>query len=158
MTSMATFLLFLHVAAALWLTAGVFASSVVRMGIRRSAGTLSARALGHRILWRLHVIYTLPGLLLAGFLGFYLVTARGHRFGAPWVMGSSMIYLIIFLWTVFYLTPTLHRLHGAAQVALEEGESTPELDLLERSRLWGILSDVNALAILVLVFLMTVKP
>ena len=158
MATFATFLLFLHVAAALWITAGVFGSSVVRVGIKRSAGTLEARALGFRILWRLHVIYTVPGLLVAGFLGFYLVTAAGYRFGDLWVMVSSMIYLMMFLWTIFFLTPTLHRLHGAARAALEAGETTPELDALAQGKLWGILSDVNALSILVLVYLMTVKP
>jgi uncharacterized membrane protein len=158
MATMATFFHFLHVAAALWITAGVFGSSVVRVAIKRSAGTLEERALGFRILWRLHVVYTLPGLLLAGFLGFYLVTAAGYRFGAFWVMASSMLYLAMFLWTVFLLTPALHRLHGAARSALEAGETTAELDLLAGSKLWGILSDVNALSILVLVFFMTVKP
>lgn len=158
MVTMATFFFLLHVVAALWITAGVFGSSVVRMGVKRSAGTLEARALGFRILWRLHVIYTLPGLLIGGFLGFYLVTARGYRFGDPWVIASSMIYLLMFLWTIFYLTPTLHRLHGAARAALEKGETTTELDFLAKSKLWGILSDVNGLCILVLVFLMIVKP
>ena len=158
MVTMATFFKFLHVAAALWITAGVFGSSVVRVGIKRSAGTIEARSLGFRILWRLHVIYTLPGLLLAGFLGFYLVTAVGYRFSDQWVIWSSMIYLAMFLWTVFFLTPTLHRLYGAARAALEKGETTAELDRLAQSKLWGILSDVNALVILVLVFLMSVKP
>src|SRR5258706_15284021 len=94
---------FLHVAAALWLAAGVFASSVVRVQGRRA--TLSERALAARLLWRLHVVYTLPGLIGAGFLGFYLAATGGFRFGESWVLAAAFLYLMMFLSTLFLVTP-----------------------------------------------------
>jgi uncharacterized membrane protein len=148
------FLLF-HVVAALWLTAGVFASAVVRVQGRR-ASTALERALVARLLWRLHVVYTLPGLVLGGLLGFYLVTAGGFRFAETWVMASAFLYLLMFLLTLFALTPALSQQRRAAeQAASTEAPSPPAAPL---TKLPGILSDVNALFILALVFLMVIKP
>lgn len=144
---------FLHVAAALWLGAGVFASAVVRVQGRRAAS--AERALAARLLWRLHVVYTLPGLVVAGFLGFYLVAAGGFRFGETWVLAAAVLYLLMFLSTLFGLTPALarHRTATASAAAAAPGSEEPLI-----AKLPGILSDVNALIILILVCLMVVKP
>lgn len=144
---------FLHVAAALWLASGVFASAVVRAQGRRAAAT--ERALAARLLWRLHVVYTLPGLVVAGFLGFYLVAAGGFRFGESWVLAASFLYLLMFLSTLFGLTPALAR-HRSATASAAAAEAGSETVLI--AKLPGILSDVNALILLVLACLMVVKP
>jgi uncharacterized membrane protein len=144
---------FLHVAAAVWLAAGVFASAVVRVQGRRAA--IAERALAARLLWRLHVVFTLPGLVVAGFLGFYLVTSGGFRFGETWVIAASFLYLLMFLSTLFGLTPALarHRTATATAAAAPPGQEEPLV-----AKLPGILSDVNALIILILICLMVVKP
>jgi uncharacterized membrane protein len=134
---------YLHVAAAFWLAAGIFASSVVRAQGKHSSET-AARGLAARLLWRLHVVFTLPGLVVAGFLGFYLVAAGGFRFGDTWVLAAALLYLLMFLSTLFAVTPGLARQRTAATPLTE--------------KLSGIASDVNALILLVLAWLMVVKP
>jgi uncharacterized membrane protein len=157
MTPLYVWFLFLHVAAALWVAAGIFGSAVVRVQGRRAA-TLPERGLAARLLWRLHVVFTLPGLLLAGFLGFYLVTAGGFRFNEVWVMSSAFLYLMMFLSTLFLVTPALQRQRLAAERAALSAEAVPHLELALANRLPGVLSDVNALIVLILVFLMVIKP
>ena len=147
--------LFLHVAAALWVAAGVFASSVVRVQGRRA--TLPERALAARLLWRLHVVYTLPGLIAVGFIGFYLVASGGFRFGETWVLAAAFLYLLMFLSTLFLVTPGLSR-HRATVNAAAAAGATPGSEVPVIEKLPGIASDVNALIILILVCLMVVKP
>ena len=157
MTPLYPWFLFLHVAAALWIAAGVFGGAVVRVQGKRAA-TLAERGLAARLLWRMHVIYTLPGLLVGGFLGFYLVTAGGFRFNEAWVMGSAFLYLLLFLSTLFLVTPALQRQRLAAEQAAVSQEAVPHLELALANKLPGILSDVNAMIVLILVFLMVLKP
>ena len=151
------FVKFLHVAAALWVSAGVFGSAVVRAQARRAA-TLAERIQGARMLWRLHTIYTLPGLVLVGLLGFWTVSVRGFAWGALWIAASSLLYTMMLLWTLFVVTPALARLNGTAQAAVADRAAVPQFEVAAAARLWGILSDVNALAILILVYLMVMKP
>jgi hypothetical protein len=148
--------LFLHVLAALWLAAGVFASAVVRAQGRRAAG-LPERALAARLLWHLHVVYTLPGLLIAGVLGFYLVTAGGFRFAETWVLAAAMLYLLMFLSTLFAVTPGLARQRAAAaRIAGGAAAAGDEAALAAKGP--SILTHVNALIVVILVCLMAVKP
>jgi uncharacterized membrane protein len=153
---MTIFFLFLHVLAALWLATGVFAGAVVRAQTRR-APDLAARVFGLRLAWRLSTIYTVPGAIVAGLLGFYLVTARGWGFGLLWVQISAALYLVLIVITLVYLTPHLRRTRAAAEASLAAGAPTPELERLTGSKLPGILADVNALGIVVLTLLMVFK-
>ena len=105
--------LFLHVLAALWLAAGAFAGAVVRAQTRR-APDLAGKAFGLRLASRLATLFTVPGAIVAGLLGFYLVTAAGHGFGVAWVQISSVLYLAMIAVTLFYLTPRLRRTAAAA--------------------------------------------
>jgi uncharacterized membrane protein len=157
MTPLYLWILFLHIVAALWLAGGIFASSVVRVQGRRAA-TLAERGLAARLLWRMHVIFTIPGMLVGGFVGFYLVTAGGFRFNEVWVMAASFLYLMMFLSTLFLVTPALQRQRQAAERAALSQEAVPQLELALANKLPGILSDVNSLIVLVLVFLMVIKP
>jgi uncharacterized membrane protein len=149
--------LFLHIVAALWLAAGVFGSTVVRAQGKRAAG-VAERAMALGLLWRLHAVFTLPGVVVAGLVGFYLVTAGGFRFNELWVMAASGIYLLLFLSTHFVITPALSRQRTVAAQATVATAAMPELDRVAGQKLPGILSDVNALLLLLLVLLMVVKP
>lgn len=149
-------ILFAHIAAAFWLAAGVFGSSVVRAQGRRSK-ELVERAFAARLLWRLHVVYTLPGLFVSGFLGFYLVSAGGFRFGETWVMAAAFLYLLMFLSTLFAVTPGLSRQRAAAARALAP-DAPADAGAALAAKAPGILSDVNALFVLLLICLMAVKP
>src|SRR6476659_5632679 len=147
---------FLHVLAALWLAAGVFGGAVVRAQTRRAAD-LAGRVFGLRLAWRLTRVYTLPGAIVAGLLGFYLVTARGFGFAARWVQISAVLYLLMLAVTLFYLPPRLRRTVAAGEASLAAGAPTPELQSLAASKLPGILADVNALGIVILTALMVFK-
>lgn len=148
--------LFLHILAAFWFAAGVFASAVVRAQGRRAKGA-AERALAARLLWRLHVIYTLPGLLAAGFLGFYLVTVAGFRFGEMWILAAALLYLLMFLSTIFALTPALSR-QRAAGMRIAGGAASADDEATLAARGPSILTHVNALIIVILICLMAVKP
>jgi len=65
---------------------------------------------------------------------------------------------MMFLSTLFAVTPALLRQKRAAEQAVLSDEAVPRLELALADRLPGILSDVNALIVLVLAFLMVVKP
>jgi uncharacterized membrane protein len=156
MSPLYPWILFLHIAAALWLGAGVFASSVIRAQGRR-AQAVPERAMAAKLLWRLHAIYTIPGLLLGGFLGFYLVSIGGFRFGETWVLAASFLYLLLFLSTLFVVTPGLARQRAAASRATAP-DATPEAVAALLEKVPGIASDVNGLLLLLLVSLMAIKP
>jgi uncharacterized membrane protein len=150
------FFVFLHTTAALWLASGVFSSAVLRAQVRRSESS-PARALGWRSLWRLHAVYTLPGILLVGLLGIHLVGVDELGFGRAWIRWSLLLWVIMLVVSLFYLTPRLRRTAAAARTVQEGGDST-ELDRLTAAKLPGIVSDVIALLILVILVLMAFKP
>jgi uncharacterized membrane protein len=150
------FFKFLHILAGLWLTAGVFGSTVARVQLKRAGGTAVGVPVA-RILWRLHVVYTLPGLVLVGLFGVHLVTATPlFRFDQIWIATSLLLWVFMFLWTLFAITPALSRLRRAAETVAEGEEGA--FARLAGGRLWGILSDLNALGILVLTYLMVMRP
>jgi hypothetical protein len=156
MTAIYRWFLFFHLVAALWLAAGIFSSSVVRAYGRR-AKTVAERATAARLLWRLHVIYTLPGVIAAGGLGFYLLGIGGFRMTELWVMSSAFLYLLMFLSTAFVVTPALSRLRAAANRALAP-DAPADAASPFAEKMPGIVSDINALLMLVLVSLMAIKP
>jgi uncharacterized membrane protein len=154
---MSTWFLFLHVVAALWLAGGSFAGAVVRAQTKR-APDLPGKVFGLRLAWRLSMIYIVPGAIVAGLLGFYLVTARGFNFEVGWVQLSSILYLLMLAVTLAYLVPRLKKTLAAAEASLAQGSPSPELVRLAQAKLPGILADVNALGIVVLTLLMVVRP
>jgi len=153
---MSLFFLFLHILTAFWLVGGVFGGIVVRAQTRR-ATDLASKVYGLRLAWRLTRVYTLPGAILAGLLGFYLVTARGFGFTALWVQISSVLYLFMLASTLFYLTPRLRRTLAAGEASLAAGSPTAELQSLAAAKLPGILADINALGIVALTAMMVFK-
>lgn len=157
MGSVSSWMLFLHILAAMWLAAGSFAGAVVRAQTKR-AGDLAGKVAGLRLAGRLASVFVVPGALVAGLLGFYLVTARGWGFGLTWVQISAVLYLLMLAVTLVYLVPRLRRTVRAAEESLRAGAPTPEFQRLAAARLPGILADVNALGIVILTLLMTVKP
>ncbi len=155
--AMTNLILFFHILAALWLAGGSFAGAVVRAQTRR-ANDLSAKVFGLRLGVRLGKIYITPGAIVAGLIGFYLVTARGFTFATAWVQASAVLYLLMLGISLFYLMPRLGRTLAAAEASLAAGQPNAELLRLSGAKLPGILADVNSLGIVVLTFLMAVKP
>ncbi|HXU46094.1 MAG TPA: DUF2269 family protein [Thermoanaerobaculia bacterium] len=149
--------LFFHVLFALWLTAGVFGSTIVRAQTRK-AKDFAAKAFGYRLAWRSMAVFTIPGALLAGLLGLYLVGAHPWSFAFAWVKVSTILYFAMLALTLGYLAPISKRTARAAEESLAAGGPTPEFTRLIANKLPGIFADVNALGIVVLVFLMVLKP
>lgn len=133
---------FLHVSAAIWLTVGVFGSAVVFTQLKRASDP-AGRAFGARTAWRLLTVYTLPGVLFAGALGIYQVMAGGFGFTRGWVHASLALWLILLGIVLFVQMPKLRE-------AARTGGEVP--------RLAAILTHVNALLIVLMIFLMTFKP
>lgn len=132
----------LHILAAVWTAAGVFASAVLFALLKRTADP-AGRAFGARLAWRLMVVYTLPGAVVSGLLGLYQLMAAGYGFRFGWVHASVTLWVVLL---VILLAVQLPRLRAAART----GGDVP--------RVVAILTHVNALLIVVMTVLMGLKP
>jgi uncharacterized membrane protein len=154
-------LFLLHVLAAIWLAAGSFAGAVVRAQTRR-APTFAEKAFGLRLAWRLAAVFIVPGSIVAGVVGIALVPARGFHFAQIWVNVSMLLWFLMLVIGVFVLAPRAWRLSRAVQAAQGPShirmEPTAELQRLMAAKWPGILADINALGIVILVALMVLKP
>jgi len=129
----------LHEIVALWLAAGVFGSVVLRAYFKRAGGGDSS---GYALLSRLHTVFSVPGVILAGILGFALLGVRKFGFNLGWVQGSLALYLVLLVSILFIQLPALRRARTGG---------TP-------SKLAGMLPHIDATLIVILVILMAVKP
>jgi hypothetical protein len=157
MRTPATWLILLHILAALWLAAGAFAGAVVRAHVKR-ATELRDKVNGLRIAWRLTSVYSVPGGILVGLVGLDLVRRTGHRWSELWVQLSTVLWVYALAVSLFYLRPRLKRTLRAAERALGEGRPSAELAELAAAKLPGILGDVNLVVIVVLTALMVLRP
>ncbi|MEA2563192.1 MAG: protoporphyrinogen oxidase [Acidobacteriota bacterium] len=123
----------LHEIAALWLAAGVLGSVVLRSWLKRNSGNTTGLAL----LARLHTVFSVPGVILAGVIGFYLVVSR-WGFKAGWIHASLALYLVLLVSILFIQLPALRK-------------GTP-------SKLAAVMPHIDATLIVILVILMAVKP
>ena len=155
--TIATWMLFLHVLAALWLAAGVFSSSIVRAQGKK-ATTLGERVLALRIAWRLANVYSLPGGIVVGILGIGLLHPRGWTFGALWVQISMTLWLAMLLNGNLYLRPALKKMLAAAEASAAAGAPTAELAHLAAAKGPRIAAEINALGVVVITLLMIFKP
>ncbi len=155
--TVATWMLFLHVLAALWLAAGVFSGSIVRAQGRKAA-TPGERVLALRIAWRLANVYSLPGGIVVGILGIGLLHPRGWTFGALWVQISMTLWLAMLFNGIVYLRPALKKLLAAAEASATAGGPSAELTRLAAAKGPRIAAEINALAVVVITLLMIFKP
>lgn len=155
--TIATWMLFLHVLAALWLAAGVFSGSIVRAQGRKAA-TPGERVLALRIAWRLANVYSLPGGIVVGILGIGLLHPRGWTFGALWVQISMTLWLAMLFNGIVYLRPALKKLLAAAEASAAAGTPSAELARLAAAKGPRIAAEINALAVVVITLLMIFKP
>ncbi len=154
MTPLVKGLLLVHILAALWFGAGLLAGTMARAQGRR-ATSAAARLFAARLTWRLSRIFTLPGLMVAGLVGAALVTLRGFSFHLGWVFSSMIIYLILLICLLFVLTP--YQWRAALTAEASEG-ADPDLEGVLSARLPALVEGASALMMLVLIFLMTVRP
>lgn len=131
----------LHIFTAIWLTVGVFASAVVFALLKRASDP-AGRAFGARVAWRLLTVYTLPGALLSGALGLYQAMSR-FGFQGGWLHASLTLWLILLVIVLFVQVPKVRE-------AARTGSNVPPLV--------AILTHVNALLIVLMIFFMAFKP
>lgn len=137
----------LHEIVALWLAAGIFGSIVLRAHLKRTAGAgadADANTAGLALLSRLHTVFSVPGVILAGLLGFYLLGARRFAFNLGWVQASLALYLVLLVSILFVQLPALRRARTAGAAGA--------------GGLAAVLPHVDATLLVVLVVLMAVKP
>lgn len=151
------FFFLLHVLFALWLAGGVLGGAVVR-GAARRAPDLRAKAMAALIGWRLVAVLSLPGSILAGLLGIHLVSVRGYQLSQPWVQASLWIWIAMLAIGIGYLAPKARRAARLAGRFLADGSGESELRSALANPLPRILADVNALGLVVLTWLMVMKP
>ena len=144
-------------AAAIWLGAGIFAGAVVRAQGKK-AKTLPERVMALRIAWRLANVYSLPGGIVAGILGFGLLHPMGYGFRPGWVHASIGLWVLMLANGIFYLRPSLKKLLAAAEASAAAGAPTAELQALAGRKSTAIAADLNALGFVLLTLLMVLKP
>jgi len=142
MRSFGTWMSTLHVLAALWFAAVVFSSSVVLAQVKR-AKSAGERTFGVRLVARLMSVFIIPGAVVAGALGFYLVTGLHYGFGPFWVKASIVLYLVVLAGILFYQAPHIRK-------SAETGDAIGKGP--------AMFTHIVALAIVVMVILMAMKP
>lgn len=150
-------LLLLHVLSALWMAAAAFAGTVVRAQAKR-APDLAGRVAPMRIAGRLVSIFGLPGAIVAGLTGIGLILLNRPFLEMGWVHVSLTLWVVLISINLFYSFPRLRRMVRAVEESAAAGRQTEELQRLAAAKLPKILADVNALAIVVFVVLMVLKP
>lgn len=148
----------LHLIGAIWLSAGVLSSIVIFSQMKRTDTDLASRAFGLRSAWRLMVVFVVPGVIITGALGFYLLHAFRIGFLPGWVKASVVVYFILLADILFVQVPALRKAVRAAEASRVAGAPTAELQQVQQARLPAMLTHVNALLIFLLIFFMAFKP
>ncbi|MEO8277082.1 MAG: DUF2269 family protein [Thermoanaerobaculia bacterium] len=150
-------MLLLHILAAFWLAAGVFAGKVVRAQGRK-ATSLPERLLSLRIAARLAQVFNIPGGILVGVLGIGLLHPYGWGFRPLWVRLSIALWALLLANGILYLKPTLRRMLAATEASVAAGQPTAELLRLGALKAPRIAADLNALGLVIITVLMVLKP
>lgn len=147
----------LHVLSAFWLTASAFGGTVVRAVGRRApdfAGKIAAMRIGAR----LAMVFGMPGSIAAGLTGLLLVFRAPAYLQMGWVHVSITLWVVILATNLFYSLPRMKRLLAAAEASLAAGAPSDEFKRLASSKLPARVADLNALAVVIFVVLMVLKP
>ena len=150
-------ILMVHVLSAFWLAVAAFGGTVVRAAGRR-APDLAGRVAALRIGERMATVFGVPGGVFAGATGIWIVVRSPEWLKFGWVHVSLTLWGVIFGMNAFYLGPRLRKLLAAGETSLAAGAPTEEFQRLAASKLAARLADVNALAIVIFVVLMVLKP
>jgi len=150
----------LHVLSAFWLTSSAFGGAVVRAMAKR-ATDLPAKVTAIRISARLGQVFGLPGSLAAGLTGLTLVAWNRPLFDLPkagWIHASITLWVLILGMNLFYLIPRGKKMLAAAEASLAAGAPTAEMKALASNKMAARLSDLTAVAVVLFVVLMVLRP
>lgn len=146
-----------HILSALMIAASAFGGAIVRATAKRST-ELAAKVGSLRIAVRLVSIFGIPGGLVAGATGIWLVLMRADIQKAGWVHASITLWLVLISLNLFYSFPRLKRMHAAAEASLAAGAPSEELKRLSAAKAPAMIADFSALAVVIFVVLMTLQP
>jgi uncharacterized membrane protein len=149
--------LVLHVLSALWLAAGAFGGAVVR-AVGRRATDLAGKVTALRIAWRLISIFGLPGSVVAGLTGLTLLGPLGYGLRPGWVRIAVTLWILVLALNLFYSFPRLRHTLAAAEASLAAGAPSDEFKRLASAKAPRMLADLTALAVVVFVVLMVLRP
>ena len=147
----------LHVLSALCIAVSAFGGAVVRATAKRTP-ELAGKVAAMRIGWRLVTLFGLPGSLAAGATGLYLVMQAPELLKKGWVHVSITLWALILATNLIYSMPRFRKMLAAAEASLAAGAPNEELKRLAAAKAPGMIADLNALAVLIFLFLMVLKP
>lgn len=151
------FVVLIHVLSALWIAVSAFGGAVVRATAKRTPD-LPGKVTALRIGWRLVSFFGLPGSLVAGATGLYLVMMAPAMMKMGWVHVSITLWALLLGINLFYSMPRFKRMLAAAEASLAAGAPTEELKRMAAAKAPGMIADLNAFAVIVFVVLMVLKP
>ena len=147
----------IHVAAALWLAASAFGGAVVRAVAKRTPD-LAGKVVAMRIGARIGMVFGLPGSIVAGLTGIYMVIRAPALLEMGWVHASITLWVLLLAANTLYSIPRGKRMLAAAEASLAAGAPTDELKRLASAKAPGMIADLNALGVLIFLVLMVLKP
>jgi uncharacterized membrane protein len=146
--------LFLHITAAVVGFGTTFAESITFP----VAMKLDRRHLPyvHRLQRTINTYFAVPALVVVLVTGFYQVDKVGFSLGDAWLSISLGLVALIAVLNLAYFIPEDKRLEAMVTRDLESGE--PSEEYMQRSRNTGIAGALTGLMLVVIIFLMVVKP
>lgn len=145
------FWLFLHVVAAITWVGGAGAIQVFGVLTKRAADPAKTVFFARNVAWTVMRVF-LPASILAFVSGVGLVETAGWDWGEPFIVFGLVLWAAVSLVAFGFLA----RAQGRAALSLEAEGPSPALMLRFRNLVW--LSRVLLAVLLLIVFLMTVKP
>ena len=143
--------LFLHVVAAIVWIGGATAVQVFGILTKRAADPAKTAFFAQNVSWTVMRVF-LPASVLVLVAGIGLTENGGWDWGEPFIAAGLVLWAIVSLVAFGYLG----RAIGAAGARLTTEGPSPALALRLRNLVW--LSRVLLAVLVVIVFLMTVKP
>lgn len=146
---------FFHVFGAVLLFGNAIVSALWKAGADRTGDAAVAGAAA-RSIGRADRAFVVPGVILLIATGYAMAARRPWPLhGLPWLdWGQGLLYLAILVW-LLVLGPAQRRM--AALTDAPRGGPLPE-GYVQASRRWARWNGVVTVLLLVVVFLMTVKP
>jgi uncharacterized membrane protein len=145
------FWLFLHVVAAITWVGGAGAIQVFGVLTKRAADPAKTVFFARNVAWTVMRVF-LPASILAFVSGVGLVETVGWDWGEPFIVFGLVLWAAVSVVAFGFLA----RAQGRAASRLEAEGPSPALMLRFRNLVW--LSRVLLAVLLLIVFLMTVKP